>query len=390
MLNEKMRALGETRSAIRELFEFGKLLKAERGEENVFDFSIGNPSAPVPDCVNESITKHVSDENVHNYTSAQGDPSARKAVADFHRKRSGLEITADNIYLTYGAASALSAVFLAINAGNCEYITVAPYFPEYRVFVESAGGKLVAVGVKEDFSLDVDAIAAAVTAKTCCVILNSPNNPAGNVYPKNDLQALAAVLKEKSRKYGRPIYIVSDEPYREITYGAEVTDIMTVYDDTIVCYSFSKTLSLAGERIGYVAVSPKAAFSASLYAAVCGAGRALGYVCAPSIFQRVVADCMGKTADITIYLKNRDLIYDIITRCGFECVKPEGAFYLFVKCPTGCPDFFDICKEEGILAVPSESFGVNGYFRLSYCVPTEVIERSAPHFEVVAKKCGLK
>ncbi|MBQ9482025.1 MAG: pyridoxal phosphate-dependent aminotransferase [Clostridia bacterium] len=389
MVNEKMKALGETRSVIRELFEFGKILKRERGEENVFDFSLGNPSAPVPDCVNEAIENRLKDGNIHNYTSAQGDLSARAKIAEYHRNRTGIDISADNIYMTYGAASALSAVFLALNTGSCEYIAIAPFFPEYKVFTESAGGKLVAVKTKDDFSLDVDAVAAAVTEKTCCVILNSPNNPVGNVYSEKELKALAAALSIKRKQTGRTIYIVSDEPYREITYGKDVPDVMNIYDDTIICYSFSKTLSLAGERIGYVAVSPKADCTGEIYSAVCGAGRALGYVCAPSLFQRVVTDCLGKTADIAVYRRNRDLIYEIVTRCGFECVKPEGAFYLFIKCPIESGKFFEICKGEGVLVVPSESFGVNGYVRLAYCVPTDVIERSAPHFEIIAKKCGL-
>ncbi|MBP5194177.1 MAG: pyridoxal phosphate-dependent aminotransferase [Clostridia bacterium] len=382
-----MRMLGEKRSAIRELFEYGKELKAKVGAENVFDFSIGNPSAPVPDCVIESIKKHALEEGTHNYTSAQGDLAARKAVADYMKACSGVNISADDIYITCGASAALSIVFCAINGGNGEFITMAPHFPEYKVFVESSGGTLTAVPPGKDFKLNVEGIENAVNENTCGVIINSPNNPVGNVYSAEEIAALANALKKKELEYGHPIYIISDEPYREITYGAEAVNPMLFYPDVILCYSFSKTLSLAGERIGYIAVSPDSREKKGVYAAICGAGRALGYVSAPSLFQRVLADCIGKTSDFTVYQTNRYLMYNMLKGLGFECVYPEGAFYLFVKCPCEENKFFEECKKEGVLVVPSESFGYPGYVRIAYCVPTDTIVRARPHFEKIAAVC---
>ena len=386
-MNEKMKMLGEKRSAIRELFEYGRELKARIGEENVSDFSIGNPSAPVPECVTASIKKHCAEEGAHDYTSAQGDPAARKAVADYIKTARGVNISADEIYLTCGASAALSIVFCAINGGNGEFIVMAPYFPEYKVFVESAGGKLVIVPPEKDFGLNVEGIGNAVNENTCGVIINSPNNPVGNLYPAEKIKALADMLRQKESEYGHPIYLVSDEPYREITYGEPVPDPMLFYADTIVCYSSSKALSLAGERIGYIAVSPDSRVKKGVYAAICGAGRALGYVCAPALFQRVLADCMGKTSDLSVYKINRDLLYDMLKGLGFECVYPEGAFYLFVKCPCEENAFFEECKKEGVLVVPSDSFGFPGYARIAYCVPTDTIIRARPHFEKIAERC---
>ncbi len=389
MANKQMMALGNTRSAIRDLFEFGKQLALERGAENVFDFSLGNPNIPAPDCVFESIARHSQNPNTHGYTSAQGDISVRKKIAEYNNQMWGVGLSADDIYITMGAAPALILCFRSLNEDNNEFITIAPFFPEYRVFVENSGAKLVVCQSKEDFSLDIQAIENAINKNTKGIIINSPNNPAGNIYSEQEIKALSEMLERKQTELNTNIYLISDEPYREITYGKEVVNPMLYYNNTIICYSFSKTLSLAGERIGYVAISPKATDNRDIYAAICGSGRAIGYVCAPSLFQQVIGDCLGKTSDISAYKKNRDLIYGIMTKLNFECVKPEGAFYLFVKCPIDPQEFFEVCKGEGVLVVPSESFGVKGYFRISYCVATDTITRSAPRFEAIAKKCGL-
>ena len=389
MVNKDMLALGETRSVIRELFEYGKQLAAERGEENVFDFSLGNPCAPVPDFVNDAVAELTAMPNIHNYSSAQGDISVRKHIAEYSNEKWNLYLTEDNIYLTAGAAAGLTITFRALNADSDQFIIIAPYFPEYPVFIRSCGGNPIAVNTKSDFSLDVSAIEKAINKKTKAIIINSPNNPAGNIYPKEQIIELAEMLKRKQKELDSSIYLISDEPYRELSYNTEVPCPMSYYENTITCYSFSKSLSLAGERIGYIAVSPKADNSSQLYSAICGAGRALGYVCAPSMFQQVIMRCLGRTADLEIYRKNRDLIYSILCDLGLQCVKPEGAFYLFAKCPCNPKKFFEACKEEGLLVVPSDSFGIKGYVRIAYCVPTERIINSAPKFKAVAKKCGL-
>jgi len=389
MVNKTMQALGETRSVIRELFEYGKKLTAERGEENVFDFSIGNPSAPVPDFVEQTIKDLLDKPNIHNYSSAQGDKDVRNKIADYNNEKWNVGLTGDDIYMTTGAAAALTITFNALNESNDEFIILTPFFPEYSVFIRSAGGVPVIVQTNEDFSINVENIEKAITAKTKGVVINSPNNPAGNIYSKEDIIALSKVLERKQNELGTDIYLISDEPYRELSYGDEVVNPMNYYNNTIICYSFSKTLSLAGERIGYIAVAPKAKDNRAVYYAVCGAGRALGYVCAPTLFQHVIAECIGKTSDLEIYKRNRDLIYGILRDLGFECIKPQGAFYLFLKCPCDAKIFFEECKKEGILVAPSDSFGVKGYVRIAYCVPTERIINSAPHFKEVAKRCGL-
>ena len=390
MVNERMKALGETRSVIRDLFEYGMILKKERGAENVFDFSLGNPNVPAPECVERAVYNALDLPNVHNYTSAQGDASVRASIAEYNNKMWNVGLTANDIYMTSGAAAALTITLSALNCGEEEFIVIAPFFPEYKVFIETSGGKMKIASGKPDFSLDISEIEKLITPLTKGIIINSPNNPSGKIYAKSDIIALSALLRKKEEEFGTEIYLISDEPYREITYGKEVVNPMNHYDDTIICYSYSKTLSLAGERIGYIAVSPKARERKAIYSAVCGAGRALGYVCAPSLFQFAVSECLGKTSDLNFYRKNRDILYEMMKGLGFECVEPEGAFYLFVKCPCDPAVFFEECKKEGLLVVPSESFGTKGYVRIAYCVATDVIIRSAPHFEKVAEICGLK
>lgn len=390
MLSESMVALGKRRSTIRELFEYGNRRAAEVGRDNVFDFSIGNPNVPAPDTVRQTMLELAGEDPVrlHGYTSAQGDAAARAALADSLNRRFGTDYTADCLYLTAGAAAALSAVFKALSCPGDEFVLFAPYFPEYRCFIESgAGAKCVVVPPRaEDFQIDFDALEARLTAHTKAVVINSPNNPSGAVYSEATLRALAALLEQKSRAFGHPVYLISDEPYREIVYdGVTVPFVPHFYQHTIICYSYSKSLSLPGERIGYVLVPPEAADSADLYAAVCGAGRALGYVCAPSLFQRVAAECEGQTADLSVYAENRKLLYDGLTAMGYSCVKPEGAFYLFPRTlEADDAAFSERAKSYDLLVVPGSDFGAPGHVRISYCVQTDTIRRALPLFEKLA------
>lgn len=387
MYNKKMHHLGSVRSVIRELFEFGKKRAQEVGADKVYDFSLGNPSVPAPACVNEAIKDLVTNYPstlLHGYTSAQGDLSVRKAIAEYVNERFNTKLNADSIYMTVGAAASLCITLRALNEGDDEFITVAPFFPEYTVFTEATGATLKVVPMKEDdFQIDLDAFEKAITPKTKGVILNSPNNPSGVVYTKETIIGATAILSNKQKEYGHPIYLISDEPYRELVYGdMEVPYLMNYYDNTIVCYSYSKSLSLPGERIGYVALSDKLEDERGVYAAVCGAGRALGYVCAPSLMQRVVERCLRATPDIAEYKKNRDLIYNSLTEMGYTCIRPDGAFYLFVKAlEEDANAFCDRAKELGLLIVPGDTFGAPGFVRISYCVSYDMIRRSLPAFK---------
>ncbi|ARC83454.1 cys/Met metabolism PLP-dependent enzyme family protein [Clostridium argentinense CDC 2741] len=392
MISNDMVKLGKRRSIIRDIFEYGKIRSKEIGAENVYDFSLGNPSIPAPNCVKETIIDLLENEDsilLHGYTSAQGDFNVRKTIADFINNKYDTKLCADNIYMTVGAAASLTISLKALAVPGDEFIVFTPFFPEYRTFIESAGGKLIAVPSNEDdFQIDITKFTKAITPKTKAVVFNSPNNPSGVVISKENVIALCKVLKEKSAEYGHPIYLISDEPYRELVYDdIEVPYLTKHYDNTLVCYSFSKSLSLPGERIGYIVVSNEMEDAEDVYAAVCGAGRALGYVCAPSLFQRVIAKCIGETSDIAIYKKNRDLLYNGLTELGFQCIKPDGAFYLFAKSME--PDanaFCEKAKKHELLLVPSDDFGCPGYVRISYCVKTEQIINSMPAFEKLAKE----
>lgn len=386
MINERMAELGRSRSVIREIFEYGNRLKAEIGEENVFDFSLGNPSIEPPEVITstlENLIKNESPISLHGYTSAVGALATRKAVADSINRRFAVGITPDDIYMTCGAAASLTISLSALCNEGDEVIILAPYFPEYKVFIKNAGAIPVEVKMDPaDFQIDAVELQKAITGKTKAVIINSPNNPSGVVLTENSIKTLCEILSAAESKYNNPIYIIADEPYRELVYGADVPYIMNYYDNTLVCYSYSKSLSLPGERIGYIAVSPKAADGDKIYAAVCGAGRSLGFVCAPSLFQKLVEKCEGAVADVEKYRKNRDLIYNSLCEYGYEPIKPDGAFYLFVKSPErDAKAFCDKAKKSGILIVPSDSFGVEGYFRLSYCVEYEKLNRSLPLFK---------
>lgn len=394
-INEKMYSLGAKSSIIREIFEYGKKRKAEIGEDRVFDFSIGNPSVPAPSIVNQTLVDLITNTDsvkLHGYTSAAGDLGVRQKIADYINENHGTGASAGDIYMTVGAAASLTVSLNAIINQGDEVIVVAPFFPEYRVFVEKAGGTLRVVNCNfEDFQLDFDQLEKAVNKNTKAIIINSPNNPSGAVLTEETIKKLSELLNKKQMEFGTSIYIISDEPYRELVYGdINVPYIPNYYDNTIVCYSFSKSLSLPGERIGYIFVSPKADGANELFLSVCGAGRALGFVCAPAIFQYMVAECLGKTADITVYKKNRDLLYSALTEYGFEAVHPDGAFYLFVKSPE--PDayaFFERAKKHELLLVPSDDFGVGGYVRISYCVKTEQIEGSLSAFKTLAEEYNL-
>lgn len=391
MIAENMMKLGTTRSVIREIFEYGNKRKQEIGAENVFDFSLGNPSVPAPDSVNCAIRELLEEDStlLHGYTSAQGDFTVRKTIADYINSTYGCDVEADDIYMTVGAAASLTISIKALAVSGDEFITFTPFFPEYRVFVEAAGAKLVPVPSREeDFQIDMERFEAAITEKTKGVIINSPNNPSGVVLFEDTIKKLCEILYKKQKEYGHEIYLISDEPYRELVYdNIKVPYLLHYYENTIVCYSFSKSLSLPGERIGYIVVSNKMKNAKDVYAAVCGAGRALGFVCAPSLFQRVVAKCIGQTADVSVYKKNRDLLYGALTKYGYHCVRPDGAFYLFVKAmEEDANAFCEKAKKYELLLVPGDDFGCPGYVRISYCVSTEQIERALPAFEKLAKE----
>ncbi|MBQ8525994.1 MAG: pyridoxal phosphate-dependent aminotransferase [Clostridia bacterium] len=392
MVSEKMYALGSKRSEIRELFEYGKKRIAEVGAENVYDFSLGNPSVPAPDCVKEALTDLICNGDpvaLHGYTSAQGDQGVRETCADYIIKTHGTECSANDFYMTCGAAASLTISLSALAQEGDETIVLAPYFPEYQVFIAQAGMNCVEVKCnEEDFQVDFDAFEAALSEHTKAVIINSPNNPSGAVLSENTIKKLASILENAQKKYGRNIFIIADEPYRELVYDdISVPFIPNYYKNTLVCYSFSKSLSLPGERIGYIFVPPASDCHDEVYFAVCGAGRSLGFVCAPSLFQKMVPYCIGKTSDISIYKKNRDLLCNALTEYGYKVVRPDGAFYLFVKTlEEDSRAFCEKAKAHDLLLVASDSFGMPGYCRISYCVSTDMIERALPAFKALAEE----
>ncbi len=391
-INAKAYALGSKRSIIREIFEYSKVRGAEIGKENVFDFSLGNPSVEPPEEVGAVLKNLLKTENsvlLHGYTSAQGDLNVRKAISAKINNDFNLNLSADNIYMTCGAAASLSICLKAICNDGDECIVFAPFFTEYRVFVENAGAKIViSKPENKSFQIDIDDFESKITENTKAVIINSPNNPSGVVYSKQTIEKVCAILEKKQKELGKIIYLISDEPYRELVYdNVEVPYLMNFYDNSLVCYSFSKSLSLPGERIGYIAVNPQLEQSKTVYLAICGAGRSLGYVCAPSLFQQVVAKCLNAKVNISAYKENRDLLYNNLTKFGFDCVKPDGAFYLFVKSPDkDAFSFYEKAKQHEILIVPCDDFGVEGYVRIAYCVDKNRIERSLPAFERLAKE----
>ena len=392
--NQKMFGLGSKRSIIREIFEYSKKRASEIGAENVYDFSLGNPSVPAPADVNEAIRELIDKESsvlLHGYTSAQGDYNVRSVISESINKRFGVEISPNLIYMTCGAAASLSISLKAVvedGAGD-ECIVFAPFFTEYRVFIENAGARIVISNPAEKtLQIDIDDFESRINEKTKAVIVNSPNNPSGVVYTEETVKALCEVLKRKSKEYGRTIYLIADEPYRELVYSdVNVPYLMNYYDDTLVCYSYSKSLSLPGERIGYIAVSPKMEDAENIYLAVCGAGRSLGYVCAPSMFQHVIAKCIDAKVNVEAYRENRDILYKNLTDYGYECVKPDGAFYLFVKAlEDDAYKFFERAKAHEILVVPCDDFGVNGYVRIAYCTDKSKVEGALPAFKALVEE----
>lgn len=387
MANKEMYALGSQGSAIRELFAYGQAQAAKVGKENVFDFSIGNPTVPAPSCIRESIEHILATREsaaIHGYTAAAGDLAVRKGLAEYMNQTYNAGVGADNFYMTCGAAASLTISLKAIvEDPDDEIIVVAPFFPEYTVFIANAGAKEVMLPPDTDhFQIKLDELEAAITPHTRALIVNSPNNPAGTVYSRETMEKVAAILKKKSAEIGHTIYLISDEPYREITYdGLEILYMPAIYPDTLVCYSYSKSLSLPGERIGYILV-PDSVSDKDVYPAVCGAGRSMGFVCAPHLFQDVVLQCLGKTSDMSVYDANRKLLYNGLKDMGYDCVYPQGAFYLFVKSPE--PDakaFSDKAKALNLLIVPADSFGCPGYVRVSYCVEADMIRRSFAAFQ---------
>ena len=387
MYNQKSYKLGATGSAIRELFEYGKRRKLEIGEDNVFDFSLGNPSVPSPDIVQKTLIdliENVDATKLHGYTSASGDAFVKEAIANYLNEKYQAKVDSNLIYMTCGAAASLTITLKALCNKDEEVIVFAPFFPEYKVFIENALGKVVVVGYQEEtFLPDFDDFKNKINQKTKCVIINSPNNPSGVVYNQKTIEKLTDILKEKELEFNHQIYLVSDEPYRELVYGDIVVPFITkYYDDSIICYSFSKSLSLPGERIGYILVSSSCNDTKGVFASICGAGRSLGFVCAPALFQLMVPKCLGYTSDIKIYEENRNLLYQELTSYGYDVVKPDGAFYMFVKAlGNDALKFSELAKKYELLLVPSDSFGCSGYVRISYCVSKKQVINSLPAFK---------
>lgn len=382
-----MYALGSAPSVIREIFEFGNKRAAEVGPENVLDFSIGNPSVPAPKEVQDTIKRLIDTQEpkqYHSYTSGVGDNGTRTAIAENLNRRFGANLSMNNVFMTCGAAASFNIVVKALIAEpGDEFIVFAPFFPEYKFWIEAHGGKMVLLAPSEDMTIDTAALEAAITDRTKCIIINSPNNPSGVVYPESNIKDAVAILEAKSKEYGEPIYIMTDEPYRELVYTDEkVAYIPGLYNNTIMCYSWSKSLSLPGERIGYILLPNEIENFGELFAACGGAARILGYVCAPSLFQHVVRECIDVEPDLTVYRKNRDLLYNGLKEMGYNVPLPSGAFYMYIQAPDGdAVAFCEKAKAYDMLLVPGNGFGTPDYMRLSYCVDTAKIEKALPVFE---------
>jgi aspartate aminotransferase len=384
MINDRAQALGAEPSAIRELFAYGVKRKAEIGDDKVFDYSIGNPSVPTPQKVTDTLSElmKMPPVELHAYSQSAGISETRNAIAESISRRFGIDAKGSHVYMTVGAAASIAICLGAITNPGDEVMVPTPYFPEYKVWIETMGCSIVEVPAQvPSFQLDVEAMGAAMNEKTAAVIINSPNNPVGAVYTRENLEALAAMLTKKSEEFGHPIYLISDEPYREITYGCEVPYVPCIYPRTLVCYSYSKSLSLPGERLGYVYVSDTMDASEAdlVFNAVSGAGRAHGYICAPVLFQRMIIDCVDEPSDVDSYAENRRILTEGLDKLGYEYVQPDGAFYLWVRALE--PDaqaFSDKAKQHELLLVPSDSFGVGGWVRMSYCIAKKTIEDSMP------------
>lgn len=392
MISERMVGMVKGSSVIRAMFEEGKRLASIYGKENVYDFSLGNPNVPAPSQVNEAIKAIVDEEEstfIHGYTSNPGYEDVRAAVAANLNRRFGTTFAAKNIVMTVGAAGGLNVIFKSLlNVGD-EVIAFAPYFGEYRAYVANYDGKLVVVAPDLDtFMPDMEKFAAAITPKTKAVIVNNPNNPSGVVYSEATIKEIAAILEAKQKEYGTEIFLISDEPYRELVYdGVEVPYLTKYYANTVVGYSFSKSLSLPGERIGYLVIPDEVVDSEMLISAASVATRILGYVNAPTLMQRAVMRCLDAEVNVAAYDKNRKALYEGLKSMGYECIKPDGAFYLWVKAPNGDEQaFVETAKKQNILMVPGSAFACPGYVRIAYCVAYDTIINSLPKFEIVAKE----
>lgn len=392
MVSKEMLQLGTARSVIRELFEYGKARAEIVGADKVYDFSLGNPNTLPPNEINEKAISLLQEhKTIHSYTSASGDLGARTRFAEEISRKSGKEYAPEHLYLTVGAAAALTCTIKALCCEEDEFIIFAPYFPEYTVFIQGQGGKVVTVSAQlPSFQMNLTELGEKINKNTKAVIINSPNNPSGAVYTAESLGELGEILRKKSAEYGHPIYLISDEPYRELVYDAvSVPWVGNYYENTLICYSFSKSLSLAGERIGYVLVGNQVEDWEEVYWAIAGAGRVLGYVNAPSLFQQVCSHYSHMTSDLDFYKTNRDILCQGLEACGFEITPPQGAFYLFPKAlEEDDAAFCQVAREFDLLLVPSSSFGVKGYFRLSYCVSRQTVEGSLPQFAALAKRYG--
>jgi len=387
---KKIAEAAKSSSWIRQMFEEGARLAATYGKDKVFDFSIGNPNLEPPDDVCQVLEEliHEPRPGKHGYMSNAGFWEARTAVAGFLTRDQGIPVGGEQVVMTVGAGGSLNVIFKTILDPDDEVIVPRPFFVEYMSYVDNHGGILKPVCTKPDFNLDLEAIEAAINVRTRAVLINSPNNPTGRVYPVGDLAALGRLLERKSAETGRMIYLVSDEPYRQIVYdGVHVAPVMAAYVNTIIASSYSKALSVAGERIGYVAANPAIAGIGTLMDGLVLANRILGFVNAPALMQRLVSRMAGRCVDVTPYKRNRDVLVAGLTEAGFKVIKPEGAFYLFPQSPT--EDDVAFCREmleHLVLVVPGRGFGLGGYFRLAYCVAPEVVDGALPAFREVGKK----
>ena len=386
MFDKKMLDIGYSQSTIRDLYTYGLARKKVIGDDNVYDFSIGNPSIPAPSIVNETLIKLLSEEDsvkIHGYTVSPGNIDVRDNIATYLNKTYNTAVIGKYIFLTCGAAASLAIVTKALVFPNEEVIVFAPHFPEYRTYTEAVGGKLVTVNPDPDFLPDFIDLENKITNKTKIVIYDSPNNPTGAFYTEETIKKMSDILSKKEKEYGHPIYLVSDEPYRELLYGNEKYPFVTnYYRNSIVCYSFSKSLSLPGERIGYILVNPKCEDVEDVYAVICGAASMLGYICAPALFQHMVPYVLGHTSNLEEYKKNKDTLYNALKEIGYDVIYPTGAFYLFMKAlEEDAEAFSEVAKKFELLLVPSDPFSYKGYIRIAYCVSYKQIVNSLPAFK---------
>lgn len=393
MISEKMKAYVAGSSAIRAMFEEGKKMAEKYGAENVYDYSLGNPSIPAPERVKEAIIEVLNEENslvVHGYMNNSGYEDVRETIAESINKKQGTNFSMKNIIMTVGAAGGLNVILKTFLNPSDEVIVFVPYFGEYRSYVANFDGKIVEVETDDQFMIDAKKLEAAVTPKTKAVIVNNPNNPTGVVYSEEVIKAMAEVLAAKEKEYGTSIYLISDEPYRELAYGVDVPYLTKYYKNTIVGYSYSKSLSLPGERIGYLVIPSEIDSFEDVLSAANTANRILGYVNAPSLMQKVIAKCVDEKCEVEKYRKNGEYLYDNLVKFGFSAVKPQGAFYLFLKSPVEDEkEFVSKAKEFNLLLVPGSSFGKSGYVRLAYCVSFDTVKNSMPAFEKLAKAYNL-